>query len=291
MRRALVAGWFSFENMGATAGDLIARDLVCDWLRDGGVPFDVAVAAPFADGIDWRQCRAADYSHLLFVCGPFGNGPPVDEMLERFAGCRLVGIDLSMLDTLENCNPFHLLLERDSSAHSRPDLVFLAPPRSVPVVGVVLVHPQAEYGRRGMHRQANEAIAALIERSDVAAVNIDTRLDRNSTGLRTAAQVESLIARMDAVLTTRLHGTVFALKNGVPALAIDPIAGGAKLLQQARTLGWPTAFTADAITPDRLDAALDHCLSPEGRREAETCRRRAVALLEGTRERLLEELA
>jgi hypothetical protein len=25
----LVAGWFSFEQMGATAGDLLARDVAC----------------------------------------------------------------------------------------------------------------------------------------------------------------------------------------------------------------------------------------------------------------------
>ena len=27
--RILVAGWFSFEDMGATAGDIIARDIAC----------------------------------------------------------------------------------------------------------------------------------------------------------------------------------------------------------------------------------------------------------------------
>ena len=31
--KTLVAGWFSFEQMGASAGDLLARDLVCEWLE------------------------------------------------------------------------------------------------------------------------------------------------------------------------------------------------------------------------------------------------------------------
>ena len=35
----------------------------------------------------------------------------------------------------------------------------------------------------------------------MAAVRIDTRLDVNATGLRAAAEVESLIARMDVVVT------------------------------------------------------------------------------------------
>ena len=47
--RTLVVGWFSFETMGTTAGDLLARDLVCRWLSGAGVTFDVA-AAPLAFG-------------------------------------------------------------------------------------------------------------------------------------------------------------------------------------------------------------------------------------------------
>src|SRR5436305_1693050 len=34
--KALVTGWFSFEQMGASAGDLLARDVACKWLRDAG---------------------------------------------------------------------------------------------------------------------------------------------------------------------------------------------------------------------------------------------------------------
>ncbi len=44
---------------------------------------------------------------------------------------------------------------------------------------------------------------------------------------------------MDIVVTTRLHGMVLALKNGVPAIAVDPIVGGAKITQQARAINWP----------------------------------------------------
>ena len=52
--KALVAGWFSFEQMGASAGDLMARDLVCEWLDEAGRAYDVALAAPFEGGVDWR---------------------------------------------------------------------------------------------------------------------------------------------------------------------------------------------------------------------------------------------
>ncbi|PYV07534.1 MAG: polysaccharide pyruvyl transferase family protein, partial [Acidobacteria bacterium] len=81
--RALVAGWFSFEGMGATAGDLLVRDVVCEWLNRAGCPYDLALAKPFPGGVDWQTADAGAYSHVVFVCGPFGNGWPVTEFLSR----------------------------------------------------------------------------------------------------------------------------------------------------------------------------------------------------------------
>lgn len=74
--KTLVAGWFSFELMGATAGDLMACDLVCEWLKKAEHLYDVALAQPFQGGVDWRAVDPQDYSYVVFVCGPFGNGEP-----------------------------------------------------------------------------------------------------------------------------------------------------------------------------------------------------------------------
>jgi polysaccharide pyruvyl transferase WcaK-like protein len=153
---------------------------------------------------------------VVFVCGPFGNGAPITELLERFDSCRLVGLNLTMLESLDAWNPFDLLFERDSSATSNPDVSFLSRQVRVPVVGVVLIDTQPEYKERDALKVANSAIHRLVASREMSAVVIDTRLDANSTGLRSASEVESLIARMDVVLTTRLHGTVLSLKNGVP---------------------------------------------------------------------------
>jgi hypothetical protein len=275
MSKTLVAGWFSFEGMGATAGDLLARDLVCTWLASCGHEAEVALAPPFAGGVDWRQVDPARFDTVVFVCGPFGNGWPVTEFMERFAGRRLIGLNLSMLEPLDVWNPFDLLIERDSSRTTRPDVTFLAPAPLVPVAGIVLVHPQNEYPG-AMHGAAEAAIQQLISSREMAAVPIDTRLDENRTGLRTPAEVESLVAKMDVVLTTRLHGTVLAIKHGVPPLVIDPIAGGRKVIAQARAIGWPAAFAADQLDPAELRRAFDYCLSAEGRAEAARVRDRAV---------------
>jgi len=288
--RVLVAGWFSFEGMGATAGDLMARDVVLAWLREASVPSDLALAAPFAGGVDWRGVEPSNYSHVVFVCGPCGNGPPLDEFLARFDGRSLIGIDLTMLDPLEIWNPFDLLLERDSSATSRPDLSLLRLAPRVPVAGLILIHPQSEYGRRDLHRTANHALESLVEQTPLAVVKIDTRLDVNQTNLRNDREVEAVIAKMDVVLTTRLHGLVLALKNGVPVVAIDPVSGGGKVLRQGEVLAWPFVFEVDGLDPERLSLALAACLEPGARERAAGCAREAMRKLDDVRPRFLAAL-
>jgi hypothetical protein len=265
--------------------------VACEWLRDAGREYDVALAPPFAGGVDWRAVDPAAYEQVVFVCGPFGNGPPLVEFLEKFAGRRLVGLNLTMHQPLDEWNPFDLLIERDSSARSHPDLSLASRQPLVPVVGLVLLDNQPGYGKRDLLRPANEALRRLAASRDVAVVPIDTRLDTNATGLRSAAQVESLIARTDVVLTTRLHGTVLALKNGVPALAVDPVAGGGKIGRQAEALGWPVVLAADGLDDAALGAALDYCLTAAARAAARDCAERAAVALRRARDEFLADQA
>jgi Polysaccharide pyruvyl transferase len=289
--RTLVAGWFSFEQMGATAGDLMARDVPCDWLGRAGHSYDVALASPFSGGVDWRAVDPKGYSHVVFMCGPFGNGWPITEFLPRFAGCRFVGLNLSMLEPLDDWNPFSLLLQRDSSARARPDISMLSRQAKVPVVGVVLRDSQPEYKGKDMYRVANDAVHRLVASREMSVVPVDTRLDRNSTGLRSAAEVESLLARMELVLTTRLHGMVLALKNDVPAIIIDPVGGGGKIQRQAKTIGWRLVSTADALTNGTLQQAFDYCLTEDARAKARECYDRAVRTVKEVREEFVSALA
>lgn len=280
-KKVLVAGWFSFEQMGATAGDLLSCELTCEWLRSARLDYDVCLAAPFKGGVDWQTVDPDNYSHVVFVCGPFGNGWPLTEFLPRFAKCKLLGLNVSMLEPLTTWNPFNTLLERDSSRNARPDVTFLTHKSKVPVVGVVLVHPQKEYKDKMMHQVANDLIEQLIQSQEMAVVRIDTRLDQNTTHLRTPAEIESLIARMDIVITTRLHGTVLALKNGVPVIAIDPVAGGAKVFRQAQTVGWQICYSADTVTETILHEAFQYCLTEDARMKAQACCIQAKKMLAG----------
>ena len=271
-RRALVAGWFSYSDSDSTAGDFLASDVVCEWLTEAGFTCDIALAPPFTGGVDLDRVDPAAYSHAVFVCGPFMPNRLEAEFASRFASCTIVGVNVSLPVPLEQWNPFHLLFERDSNRSSSPDISFASHEPGVPVVGVCLVEP---YGGADT-AAANAAIERLVASKQIAVVPIDTRLDVNTTGLRTKAEVESLLARMDVVVTTRLHGTVLALKHGVPVVSIDPEPGGFRLKRQAEALGWPVIFTVDALDDAALRAALDYCLTDVARLKAADVRNRAV---------------
>lgn len=284
--KVLVAGCFSIEGGGATAGDLLAAELVCDWLDLVGCPYDIAVIYPFRGGIDLRLADPKNYSHAIFVCGPFGRERGGDDFLKRFASCRTIGIDLTMLEPLEEWNPFDILIERDSSVFARPDITFLSPRELVPVVGVCLVEP---YGTP-FEELAYAAVQRLVTSRQISVVEIDTRLDTNNKGFRTPAEIESILARMDMVITTRLHGTVLSLKNGVPTLSIDPGGDSLKIKRQAETIGWPVVFTADEITDEALQQAFDYCLTEEARTKARECSERAKKMVEEIRNQFISAL-
>jgi hypothetical protein len=270
--RTLVAGWFSWPDCGATAGDLLARDVACTWLARSGRAYDVANHPRFGYGVDWRRADPSAYSDLVFVCGPVDPSSRWHEMSQRFPRSRKIGLDVTMIRPVAQWNPFDVLLERDSDRCARPDLSFLAPDEPVPVVGLMLVgRYEPEYPGRDRQEEARRAATALVSRRSAACVPIDTVLPSNAGGLRTAREVTSLVARMDVVVTTRLHGLVLALKHGVPAVAIDPVAGGSKILRQAQAVGWPAVKAGDDLDVGALDELFAFCLTDEAKRTARAC--------------------
>jgi len=289
--RALVAGWFSFPWMGATAGDLLAADVVGSWLTSAGCPYDVAVAPTVGAGVDALTVDPALYSHLVFVCGPLGAGEPAIGLFQRFRGARLIGVDLSMLQPVPEWNPFHLLLERDSSRAARPDIAIMTEPILVRVAAVVLAHEQHEY-EQGRHQDITREVDAAVHRLGMARVLVDTCLDPpNLTGLRSPAEVLSVLARADVIVTTRLHGLVLGLRVGVPVVAIDPIVGGAKVTRQAEVLGWKELISADHADAGTISLAISRCLLPGARTAVRDCVERAQANLLGTRAAFMAEFS
>jgi hypothetical protein len=284
--RALIVGWFSYEGSDATAGDLLASDVVREWLSAAGIASDIALASPFPGGVDVSRVNPADYGVVVFVCGPFMRSHWEAAFLGQFADSVLVGVNLSMRLPLDEWQPFDRLFERDSVRTAWPDLVYGSREARVPVIGDCRVEP---YGEADVPA-ADAAIDRLLRSREMAVVPIDTRLDVNRTGLRTKAEVESLVARMDAVVTTRLHGMVLSLKHGVPPVVIDPEVGGGRIRRQAEAVGWPAVTSVDVLSDAALDGALGYCLSAAGRLRARTCAEHGTAGVAAVRERFLAEI-
>jgi len=271
--RILVAGWFSIEDGGATAGDVLVRDVACEWLDGLGIPYDVANEPSMGPGVDWFRVSPKRYTHLVFACGPVGRDLAVAQLIERFAGSRRIGLNVSIVGD-HSWRPFDVMIERDGRGRGRPDLSILAPRKKVPVVARLHIHRQAEYPTSRVD-EAHRAFDRLLAGTPAAAFEIDTPLHPEVPGRRSAAEVESLLARADIALTTRLHGLVLALANGVPAVAVDAVPGGAKVLAQAKTLGWPAALAVDEIGDRRLAELFEWCLGDEAHERVAECMRAA----------------
>jgi Polysaccharide pyruvyl transferase len=266
MMRVLVAGWFSIEGGGATAGDMLVRDLICGELDAQGIAYDIAQERALGAGVDWFRVAPSRYTHLLFVCGPVAAELAVGQLIERFANCRRVAVNVSLVGNT-NWRPFDLVLERDGAQITRADLAILASATTAPVVALVRTKTQLEYPGSRPH-DAHAAFDRLLANREAATFVIDTVLDADSPGRRSAAEVSALITKADVVLTTRLHGLVLAISRGVPAVAIDSVIGGAKVIAQARALAWPAAMTIDELNEKDLARHYDWCLTPDAQKRA-----------------------
>ncbi|WP_425419786.1 polysaccharide pyruvyl transferase family protein [Oricola indica] len=287
IKRALLMGAFS------TVGDVEVLHEVERRLSDLGVPFDVSPLSEkrtsmFEHWVHASRVDPQDYSHVFFVCGPLTRKIMEKRWhyLKRFQHCVFVGVNLTMVADTTDFNPFEVLIERDSDRSVRPDMSFAQSEPRVPVVGICLAPTQKEYGDRQRHTEAKAHIERLAQRSGVAAILVDTHLaaERDQAvgnGFFNPSQFESAISRFDALLTTRLHGLVLALKNSVPVVAIDAIKGGDKVSRQAAVIGWPEVFDVSEVTEEDLDRALERCLKQEARERAAACANRARQFWEG----------
>ncbi|MGW0246838.1 polysaccharide pyruvyl transferase family protein [Nocardia goodfellowii] len=269
--RVLVTGWPSFLHGEATAGDVLSMSRVCDALHAADVPYDTAWSPVYrAEGLHLADADSGRYSHLVFVCGP-AHGEQVRSLHERYANCRRIAVGVSILDPDDAAvTGFHRVLPRDGLLMPRPDMAVAAHTVHVPVVGAVFAPGQAEYGTARRHETVHEALTRWLAELDCARLPLDTRLAPDDwRQCRTPDQLASVFARLDAVVTTRLHGLVLGLRAGVPVLAVDPIAGGGKVSAQAQALNWPALIPAErAVEPGAFDRWWQWCLSPAGRARA-----------------------
>ncbi|MFH9468928.1 polysaccharide pyruvyl transferase family protein [Streptomyces clavifer] len=282
--RVLVTGWFSFLDGEVTAGDVLAQRAVAAALERLHVVHDTAWSPGFAPGaLTLDTAVPSDYRQLLFVCGPL-HGEQIASLHQRYASCRRVAVGVSVVERDDAAvGGFDRILERDGPDGGHLlDLATAAPATlPTPVVGVALTHGQGEYRDRRLHDEVAATVLPWLVGKNCARIDADTRLAYGDwRHCATPDQYLSLLGRLDLVITDRLHGLVLALRAGVPALAVDPVRGGAKVTAQARLLHWPAVLPGESVSVQLLDRWWDWCCSSDGTAAA----RRRSDLLRAARE-------
>jgi hypothetical protein len=257
--RALVTGHFSVPGGGGTFGDIEAQEMACEWLAEAGIPFDVATnLEDGVEGVRLEDASPADYGIFIFVCGPWYPEKAIPSMLlRRYAHCLKIGINLTTSHADQA--GFDVLLARDNPNEIRADIAFGKAVETVPVVGVLLVERQTAYGSRQRHLYVRQVFEDYLKTAHVVPVWLDTVIKNNKAGLHTGAEFESLLRKVDVLITNRLHGLVLGLKNSVPVVAVDSIAGGGKVTAQAKALGWPVLVPVEELDVEKLAETVQMC--------------------------------
>lgn len=298
----VLVGWYgSFPGHG-TIGDLRSVEAVVSHLVARGHGVTHATASPFdihgAVRADWRAVPPDQFDAVLFVCGPIlRHHPETGAFFERFRDATLAGLGVSLLPRNDpnHLNPFVRVFARQGMPEIFGDVAATACSEALvsgtrtrtgdetPVIGLALRGEQHEYGAENcLFERAHalfEALTDVLARHSAArVVNLENHLARAGVS---PDEIERRYSRCDLVLTTRFHGAVLALRQGVPFVALDQIRGGAKVLPLLRELGWDAVRRAETTEPlEVIRMGLDLLDDPQVPALALACSR---AVSEGNR--------
>lgn len=261
-KKALITGHFSIPGGGGTFGDVEAMEVVAEWLTELGIEYITASnQEDKVVGPNLLELDPSDFNVFIFVCGPWYPERAIPAMLlQRFQHCLKIGVNLTTF-TEDNAG-FDVLLPRDNFREHHADLAISKKQDILPVIGVLIIERQTAYGSQQRHLYVKNVINEYIHTKNVVPLVLDTVIHGNHVGLRSSQEFESLLRKVDVLITNRLHGLVLSVKNKVPVVAIDSIAGGGKLTAQARSLNWPIVIPVEELDIQTLALSVQACLEP-----------------------------
>ena len=287
-KRAIVVGHFSFPGSRGTFGDIEASEIVCDWLEESGIEFDVASnLEDGVKGVDISLIDETKYGIFIFVCGPwYPDGRIQSTLLKKFDHCLKIGVNLTTFE--EGLAGFDYLLSRDNFQDKNADIAFAKVVNKIPVVGIILVDRQKKYGIKQRHLYIRSVITEYLKKGDLAPIWLDTNANLNIMKISNKNQFESILSRTDVVVTNRLHGLVLSLKNAIPVIAIDPVAGGGKVTAQVKALGWPILISAEEFSEEKLHQTINYCLSNNLQEALLKSQQKAFQSIEDTKNKFIQ---
>ena len=266
-KRILIVWWGTSAGGGPTIGDYMAVSNLVAALQERGAQVDVAAHRDFdfhgAKIVDWRKISPFRYRCVVFVCGPLSNEWYFRLLFYKFWLARKVAVGVSVIDPSQPAvRLFDEIVARDGLSASHFDLSLAGkstPSRSERSdVLVCLRGRQTEYGADACRSdRVDDLIWKVARRQGLPVKSVNTVVDSASN---TIEQIERNFSEAKLVLTTRLHGSLMALRHGVPFIAVDQIEGGRKLTEVVRKLGWEYLYSASVEQPV-LDAACARILS------------------------------
>jgi len=269
MNRALIFGPFGVRDRACTFGDVQAAQVVASWLTEKNIEYDIVNEVSCSKkSIKFNEINPKIYNILFYVCGPFGTSSfrPLD-IINDFSHCKKIAINTTISrDDISTYNGYvDYIVARDSTTIKNPDLVFNIKNKKVPVIGVLLVHLNGRCsGGIRYHENIKKEVWNFFDKEKFARIDIDTTIttekNKNRTRVYSSDILESLICKCDAIISTRLHGIVYSLKNKIPVLAIDPIGGGHKVRRQTESINWPALLIGENATAENISLEIKKIL-------------------------------
>lgn len=259
----LLCWWGSIPG-GVTIGDLMAVNNLSAELHARGHEHAILSHPRFAmDG--HIKCRTlplikSEVRTLVFVCGPLLSNPRLLTLFRMFPAARKLAVGVSVLPSESTINRLVSgFVARDGMSPCFFDLALddvkpvFVPDRNRPLrVGLCFRGRQKEYGtancKAGRAESLLERVAATLS---ACPVRISTELSYNS-----ADHILSQLEEVDLVLTTRLHGSLLSLALGKPVIAVDQIAGGAKVLPLLKRIEWPYVLPVEKASEQQMDVMV-----------------------------------
>ena len=274
-RRLLVTWYGSFKGHG-TVGDLRSLESTVTHLVGTGHQLFHATASemefPGATRVQWQDASPEHFDGVIFVCGPILKfHRETNALFTRFVDRPSLALGVSLLPRDDDgyANPFDVTLARQGGDRPYGDVAIVAPPAKARPrsctslkIGLALRGAQYEYGEERCLWRETEALARSAASAAASArggvvVDIENHLARSNL---TADGIEAIYADCDLILTSRFHGAITALRQGVPFVAIDHINGGAKVFDLLAPLGLKHVYKINDLTADTRHDAVSELL-------------------------------
>jgi len=261
-KRIVIVGWFSFSLNHNTAGDLLSMQTLYDWVISAEFDCKVAVPTPVMPyEVETASLIEDAYDAIIFVCGPLTDYS-LKPFMDKFTNIKRFAVNVSLIEGNIVGEELNKVFARDSSSIANVDISLATKSVLTPVVGLIYVGKQYEYEGQD-HEKVEVVVDETLNHLDCARIFIDTKLPNNNHGLKSSGQIEAVIKKMDVVITTRLHGALLSLRNGVPAVVVDPVPSSAKVSRQMKAIGWPLLINDNELDSLALSEAMSKALKPE----------------------------